>query len=165
MISQGFLDGEISESREQRRTSLFIRKLTLHVVDAALRQHYGADYPIRCLQASCGIRRVLGSFGIAARLVVGAACFSEVNRKPPVEVSWGGFWDQDHHIWTLTEYDEIVDLTITQLHLHPAKQRCDAVPIPAVWWSPSHRWPSIILYLPEGEIMEGPMLARHRCLT
>jgi hypothetical protein len=153
MIDQSFIDKQVAESREIGSTTIWLRELTFSIVDTALKQHYGADYPVRCLQSSCGIQTVLESFGIRARLTKGAACFSQVNEDEPITVSWGGFWDQDHHIWTWTEFNEIVDLTVSQLHLHPGESRRDLTPIPAVWWSEPSRWPGIILYVPEPGVL------------
>jgi hypothetical protein len=90
--------------------------------------------------------------GIAATLFTGAVCFAEVFKEEDSVVGWSGFWDKDHHVWAVTEFGELVDLTVSELHLHPASKRRDAVPVPAVWWDDLELWPRVIRYLPEGPI-------------
>lgn len=54
----------------------------------------------------------------------------------------------DHHLWVTTEYGETIDLTITQLHLHPVSIRNDAHPIPALWCQNPDEMFSLLKYLP-----------------
>lgn len=85
---------------------------------------------------------------------MGAVCAAEVFREPGV-AAWGGFWDKDHHIWLATEFYEYVDLSISQLHLHPRRRRTDAIPIPPLWWSDITSWPPVLKYLPDTPIQMG----------
>ena len=85
---------------------------------------------------------------------IGAVCVAEVFDEPG-HASWGGFWDQDHHIWLATEYFEYVDLSISQCHRHPRCRRPDGVPIPALWWSDVTQWPPVIRYLPDSPVAMG----------
>jgi hypothetical protein len=69
----------------------------------------------------------------------------------PYQVGWAGFWDQDHHVWVESQGNELVDLSISQLHLHPRSTTTDE-PIPPIWWSPANEWPPTMLYLPSGSV-------------
>jgi hypothetical protein len=152
MIRKGFLQKQVQKSRRERRTSSFLRRLVFSVVDQTLHDHYGGDYPQKCLQSSVGIQLVLGKFGIESKLWMGAACFAQAYRNSPGKTGWAGFWDRDHHVWLVTEFAELVDLTISELHLHPLSRSGDAEPIPPLWWDDISWWPGTIMYLPEGVV-------------
>ena len=122
-FSPTFLKRQVARSRAQGRTNSLLRRLIYDVVVRSLQAHYGDNYSDRCLQASDGVRQLLQSLGINSGLVHGAACFSQVYAGPPVVVSWGGFWEKDHHVWLMTELNELVDITVSQLHLHRAGSR------------------------------------------
>lgn len=119
---------------------------------AGQRSSYGHNYSVRCLQASECIRSILAELGIQSRLLAGALCTASIYVGPPQEYGWFGFWGEDHHVWLVTEYAELIDLTIAQLHLHPAASRPDAYPIPAFWWHPIYEMPCAFKYLPLGPI-------------
>ncbi|MBN9206680.1 hypothetical protein [Methylibium petroleiphilum] len=151
MIKPGFIKAQVAKSAANRQTSPFLRRLVFSVVDEVAVAHYGALYPTKCLQTSAAIRAVLERFGIQSRLWVGAVCVAEVFEDAGF-ASWGGFWDQDHHLWLTTEYDELVDLSISQVHRHPRSQRSDGIGMPAVWWSDIGQWPPVIRYLPDAPV-------------
>jgi hypothetical protein len=69
--------------------------------------------------------------------------------------TWGGFWDQDHHLWLTTQYDELVDLSISHVHRHPRSRRSDGIAMPAVWWNDLGQWPPVIRYLPDAPVKIG----------
>lgn len=146
MIPPGFLQKQLEKSKTERSTSDFLRQLVLKIVDGALRAEYGDNYSMRCLQSSEGIRLLLESFGIRSYLVKGAVCFAQVH---PSGFRYEGFWDQDPHAWIMTEFVELVDLTVSQLHIHPASADCDSDHLPAIWYHPADRPPPIMKYLPE----------------
>jgi hypothetical protein len=79
-------------------------------------------------------------------------CAANAYPGPPLELGWHGFWGDDHHVWLVTEFGELVDLALSQLHLHPSSKRPDSLPIPAIWWRPLDHWPPIIRYLPHAPI-------------
>jgi len=80
-------------------------------------------------------------------IVIGDLCAAAIYAGPPPAYGWSGFWGNDHHIWVVTEYGELIDLTIAQLHLHPVWIRDDTYPIPALWWQNSDGMPSVFKYL------------------
>ena len=51
----------------------------------------------------------------------------------------------------MTEYFEFADLTIKELHKHPASSE-KQLPVPALWWENVTEWPPIIRYIPEAPI-------------
>jgi hypothetical protein len=57
------------------------------------------------------------------------------------------FWDKDHHYWLVSQFGDIIDLTISQLHLHPQKKREDQIPLLPIWWSPLDQLPPLFRYL------------------
>lgn len=152
MIKTGFIQKQAQKSRRDRHTSQFLRRFVFSVVDEALHEHYGGDYPQKCLQSSVGIQLVLKKLGIESKLWTGAACFAQAYKNAPAQTGWAGFWDRDHHVWLVTEFMELVDLTISELHLHPSSSRRDAEPIPPLWWDDIASWPRTIRYLPEGAV-------------
>lgn len=150
MITEQYLSDQIEQSKRNRKSTLFLRRFVFRVVDAALREVYGDNYSIRCLQSSVAIQELLTSLGISSKVFLGAVCLSRVSKVDPKDLSWAGFWGEDHHVWVATEWNEYVDLTIAQLHLHPVGDSKNDEPIPAIWWHPADRWPPIIRYIPTG---------------
>lgn len=160
MISAEYLQEQLQASRRDRKSSLFLRRFVFRVVDQILRDLYGENYSIRCLQSSIAIYELLASLGVRSHIFGGAVCLSRATVGYPYELSWAGFWDKDHHAWVATEWHEFADLTIGQLHLHPVTKTNDE-PIPPIWWHPADVMPPIIKYLPAGivEPSEAPLEA------
>lgn len=150
MIKNSFIKKQLDKSRREKRTSDFIRKFIFYIVEKALKDHYGKVYSMKCLQSSVAISMIMNEFGIKSREFAGAVCVSRVFEDPNKPPGWNGFWGDDHHAWTITEYGEFVDLTISALHIHPLAKKHAQVPVPAVWWSDTEKWPLILKYLPEG---------------
>lgn len=150
MIKNSFIKKQIEKSKKDRQTSYFLRKLIFSVLEAALKERYGDDYSMKCLQSSVMISKVLNDLGISSKVFCGAVCVSQVfedSRRPP---SWNGFWGEDHHVWASSEFGEIIDLTIGALHLHPLSKKHAQLPMPPLWWSDLGYMPKIIRYLPAG---------------
>lgn len=154
MIKSGFIKAQIAKSVANRQTSPFLRRLVFSVVDEVANAHYGVHYPTKCFQVSAAIQAVLDRFGIESRLWVGAVCVAEVFEDPGY-ATWGGFWDQDHHLWLTTQYDELADLSISQVHRHPRSRRTDGIAMPSVWWNDLGQWPPVIRYLPDAPVKIG----------
>lgn len=154
MIDNAFLASQKTKSFVGRQTTPALRQLVFAIVDQVARQHYGSVYSIKCLQTAAAVKSLLSRLGIESQLWMGAVCAAEVFREPGV-VAWGGFWDKDHHIWLATEFYEYVDLSISQLHMHPRRRRSDAIPMPPLWWSDIGSWPRVLKYLPDAPIHMG----------
>lgn len=146
------MNPEINKCHTQRRTITEVQSYCLQITHTALETIYG-NYSDKCLQSSVGLHRVLKHLGISSKIVNGACCF--ITTKGSTPISWGGFWDKDHHVWLITEFFEIVDLTVSQLHLHPSKNNGELDPIPALWWQPADYTPSIFKYLPDSIVSEN----------
>jgi hypothetical protein len=146
------IEQQLAHSKGQRQTTDFIRQFVFTVVDRALCDHYGSNYSIRCMQSTFGILDVLSELGIKGRAWGGAVCVAGVTTSNPFEINWHGFWGDDHHIWAVTEHMELIDLTISQLHVHPASTDRRYEPMPAIWWNPIDRWPPVLKYLPDGVV-------------
>ena len=121
-------------------------------MEKSLIEHYGDEYSMRCLQSSVVISRILNDLGIKSREFFGAVCVSQVFEDSNRMSSWNGFWGDSHHVWTITEYNELVDLSIGAIHAHPKSKEHKQVPMPPLWWSNIEYWPYILRYLPEGPI-------------
>jgi hypothetical protein len=145
MPTKGFIKKQVAKSRHSGRTTPFLRRLVLQLVDETLTTHYGPNYHSQCLQGSVAVQAILNQLGFRSVVVTGEACFAAV---APGYLSWGGFWGNDHHMWVVAELDEVIDLTVTKLHLHPSGSRGDFEPIPAIWWHGVSHMPPVFRYLP-----------------
>lgn len=149
LIKKTFIQKQVKKSKIEKKTSLFLRRLIFHVVDIALKKHYSETFSMKCLQSSVAIRILLEQNNIKSREIMGAVCVSQVFDDESKLPSWNGFWGNDHHVFLTTEYNELVDLTMKYLHLHPMSKKNKQLPVPAVWWSDIDQWPTILKYLPE----------------
>ncbi|HCE3221409.1 TPA: hypothetical protein NG573_004851 [Vibrio parahaemolyticus] len=152
MIKKAFLDKQANKAQNERRTPDFLRRLCFTVVESMLKQHYSDSYSMRCLQASLAISSILKRVGIKSQAYTGEVCVPQVFHDNKIAPRWNGFWGDDHHVWLMTEFGELVDLTIKYLHLHPVAKGNGQLEMPAIWWSDASRWPSVIKYLPQGPI-------------
>ena len=147
MIPINDIDEQITEWRAKGKTAPFVQHLIMQIVDEVARSHYPDDYPMKCLQTAGAIQHILGKLNINSQLYAGAVCFTKIDPSGTF-VGWTGFWGEDHHIWLHTEFNEIVDLSISQLHLHPLT-RGEEMPLPAIWWDYRQGLPAIFKYLPD----------------
>lgn len=154
VIKSSFLKKQIIKSKRQRITAPFLQRLVFTTVDQVARDHYESDYPMKCLQTAAAVGMLLDNLGIKNRLLTGAACFAEAFEQSGV-VTWGGFWDRDHHVWLVTVFGELVDLSISQMHRHPKRNRADGIPVLPIWWDDRDVLPSMICYLPDGPVKIG----------
>lgn len=152
MIDDSDLTSLVEHSKNQRSLNYILRKYIFRVTETSLVSVYNSNYSTLCLQSSYIIKAFLNNIGIKSTIFLGSLCVMKVSVDDPPIIGWTGFWDQEHHVWLITEFDEIVDLTISHLHLHPSTSGKGDEPIPPVWWNPIDVWPSIIKYLPEGPI-------------
>ena len=119
MLNEEFIKAEIDKSKQDRSTSPFLRKFIFKIVDEAAKTIYGKNYSDRCAQTSEAIKYLLNALDIKSKIFVGSVCILEVyKRKSEVGFCWGGFWDDQSHLFNITEFSELVDLTISQLHLN-----------------------------------------------
>jgi hypothetical protein len=150
MIKKGFLQKQAQSSRRDKRTTPFLRRFVLSIVEEALLARYGNRSPEKCLQSSLAIQLVLDRLGISSDVCEGAACFAQAYKNAPQEIRWVGFWGEDHHYWLMTEFRELVDLTVSRIYLHPGFSRSDGETIPPLWWNDLGSWPNTIRYIPAG---------------
>ena len=145
MIKRRFIERQTEKSAAKKRTTSFLRRLVFHTVDAVSRSHYAEDYSMKCVQTAAASKMLLSKVGIGSRLTMGAVCFPKILAGGQF-AGWTGFWDADHHVWLETEFNEVVDLSISQLHAHP-RTREREMQTPAIWWEQRIGWPPIIRYL------------------
>jgi len=152
MIKNSFLKKQIEKAQKEKRTPKFLRRLVFLVVDRVLKNHYKDTYPMKCLQSSLAIDMILGKFEIQSKPFIGAVYVSQIFEEENCSPSWNGFWGDDHHVWSYTEFGELVDLTICYLHLHQASKTKKQHPMPPLWWEDTIDWPRVIQYLPQGPV-------------
>ena len=145
MIKRQFIKKQIEKSHHTKCTTLFLRRLIFQTVDVVTRAHYGNQYCMKCLQTSTGVQILLAEMGIKSRLTFGAVCVPKILKTGEFG-GWTGFWGDDHHVWLETEFGDVVDLSISQLHQHP-RTKFPEIKTPAVWWNQRHGWPPFIRYL------------------
>ena len=132
MIKKRFIDRQIEKSAAGKRATPFLRRLVFQTVDAVSRSHYARDYSMKCVQTAAATKMLLAKMGIDSRLTMGAVCFPKILDGGQF-AGWAGFWDADHHVWLETEFNEVVDLSISQLHDHPRTIERE-MQTPAIWW-------------------------------
>lgn len=145
MIKRQFINKQIKKSVAEKRTASFLRRLVSQIVDSVSRSHYANDYSMKCVQTAAASKMLLSKFGIGSYLTMGAACFPKILDTGRF-AGWTGYWEEDHHVWIETEFNEIVDLSISQLHEHP-RTIVPEMKTPAIWWDQKSGWPPIIRYL------------------
>lgn len=153
MIKPNFIKAQVAKSRANKQVSPFLRRMIASTVDTVARDHYGAAYSTKCLQASCAVHDLLATLGITSQIVVGAMCAAEVFEDPRFG-TWGGFWGDDHHVWVTTEFYELVDLSVAEMTKHPRSSRKGGISMPPLWWNDIVTWPSVIKYLPDSVVQK-----------
>ena len=148
MITDSFIRAQSAESLAKKRTTPFLRRLVAQVIDQAASEHYGLSYSMRCQQASQAARNLLANMGVEGKVCLGAFCAPAIYEDHRY-AGWGGFWGADHHAWAMTQFFEIIDLSIAKTHLHPRNSRADGIAMPAIWWDDASFPPSVIRYLPD----------------
>jgi hypothetical protein len=149
---QGHHRALVKRSRQAGRTAEPIIRGVLGIVDRRLREAYGANYSDRCLQASLAVRDALDELGLTARVCCGEVCLCQGYAGRSDEIAWEGFWGQNLHYWVWTQFDELVDLTISQLCLHPTSLRPDGFVIPPIWWQTLEALPPTLHYIGQGMV-------------
>ena len=145
MIKNRFIDRQIEKSTAAKRTAPFLRRLVFQTVDIVSRSHYANDYAMKCVQTAAATKMLLANMDIDSRLTMGAVCFPKILVGGQF-AGWTGFWGKDHHVWLETEFNKVVDLSISQLHEHPRTIGRE-MQTPAIWWEQKNGWPPIIRYL------------------
>ena len=151
MISPSNIENHAKISKQTGRTTFLLSQLAFTIVDNVLIAHYGESDCMKCLQSSIGLQMVLSKFGINSILWGDAVCVAEVCSSSHY-LGWGGFWDRDHHVWLISNFNELVDLTISKLYRHPSRSRKDLSQMPAIWWQDISQWPRVIKYMPRGKV-------------
>ena len=118
MIKRQFIAKQVRKSVRTKCTSLFLRRLVFQTVDTVARTHYGHDYAMKCLQTAEASRMLLEEVGIESRLTAGAVCVPKILTNGQFG-GWTGYWGDHHHVWLETEFNEVADLALSQLHEHP----------------------------------------------
>ncbi len=133
-----------------------LRKKILCATHEALISVYGLNYADLCLQSSLIVKRLLEIQGIRSKLIFGAVCTLGIPENGNVnDFVWFGFWGEGHHFFVCTEYYEIVDLTVSQMHLHKSKSSKKYLQLPAFFIDGAKLSTDLILYLPEISTLSG----------
>lgn len=122
--------------------------VVFNLTSEVLSAEFGSNLSERCLQSSAIIKDLLCQVGVKAEIVSGETCLPEVG---PSHFQWGGFWGTAWHAWVETEFIEIIDLTISHLHLHPYTTNKTLFPPPAVWLN-AQEPVEYLFYFPDGKL-------------
>ena len=145
MIKRQFVEKQVRKSVGNKCTSTFLRKLVFQTVDSVARAHYGHDYAMKCVQTAAASRMLLEELGVKSQLMAGAVCVPKMLPNGNFN-GWTGYWGDEHHVWLETEFNEVADLSISQLHEHPGTSVRE-MQTPAIWWNRRNGWPPIIRYM------------------
>ena len=151
MTPMSDIEDQVRKAKEAGKTTLFLSQLAFTIVDKVLMAHHGENDCMQCLHSSIGLQMVLAKFGIDSKLWGDAVCVAEVCSNS-LYSGWGGFWDKDHHVWLVSEFKELIDLTISKLYRHPSRTQNNVIEMPAIWWQDISLWPCVIKYLPRGRV-------------
>lgn len=142
------LKDEINISLNEKSCTPFLKYFVFGLIGKCLFKIYGQESSIKCLQSSISIQLILEKLGIKSRIYLGSCCFG-MTEKNTRTFRWGGFWDGDHHLWLVSEFKELIDFTISLLHLHPSNVSTNGFDeIPPLWWTPIEIAIPIFRYLP-----------------
>ncbi|WP_085340384.1 hypothetical protein [Aquidulcibacter paucihalophilus] len=154
MLKPQFLDAQRKKSKRLSLTSPFLRRLISSLVADALFEFYGGTVSMRCLQSSIAVKRLLDIYGIKSKNFIGDICLLEASEDGSL-CTWGGFWKDHYHVWTITEYGERVDLTVAELHNHPASSRSCWAKLPSIWWDNIQESVAPLIYLEDAPVDPG----------
>lgn len=134
------------EDRARGVTTPILRHIIATAVTRSARLVYGKAFATKCMQSSAAVKQLLGRVGIGSQMTAGAVCFLRADANSGKPNMWSGFWGLDHHVWLLTEFDELVDLSISALNEHPMTSLPE-LPPPALWWPVNLGQPHFFRYL------------------
>lgn len=134
------------EDRARGVTTPMLRHIIATAVTRSARLVYGKTFATKCLQSSAAVKQLLKRVGINSQMIAGAVCFLRVDARSGKPNTWSGFWGSDHHVWLLTEFEELVDLSISALNDHPMTSLPEIAP-PALWWPINLGQPHFFRYL------------------
>lgn len=77
MIKSAFIEKQVERSKRERRTSPFLRRLVMNVVDRSASEFLGNAYSTRCFACSAAIEMLLKDLGIRCAMTGGAMCIVE----------------------------------------------------------------------------------------
>lgn len=136
----------LDEDKARGVTTPIIRHLIATTVSRSARSVYGKAFSTKCTQSSAAVKHLLSRVGIKSQLIAGAVCYLRVEAKTGKSNMWSGFWGQDHHAWVYTEFEELVDISISALNEHPSTT-IPELPPPALWWPVNLGSPHFFRYL------------------
>lgn len=137
---------EVHKTKASKKTTTELKQYIFSLVNTQLVAHYGTNYSDRCLQACLGIARVLNHYGIKSTLLEGSVCIPRLGGHG--DFGWHGFWGDHHHYWLITEFQELIDLSVHQINIHSAFKGNPLISPPPIWWSKISTMPDFLVYLP-----------------
>lgn len=147
LVTADLLQVHGRRSKSRGRTTDLLRHVAFSIVDQALRAHYGTDYGDRCVQAALGVAKVLGLAGVETFFLHGTLSMP-IRFDPASGPVIGGFWgDGGTHTWVVTEFKELVDLTISHFTKNP-RRGYGASP-PPFWLYRADLAPPGVQYVPD----------------
>ena len=135
---------EAKISRKKRKTTLPLRDYIFSVVDETNLEVFGERSSFKCAQTALATASLLSKYGIKTVYILGSTCVPKISTDLSI-MSWHGFWGDDHHYWVMTEFGEIVDLSMAYLHLHP-QEKLSLLEMPPVWIDTNQGIPTCFKY-------------------
>lgn len=135
MLKDTYIQKLLKQYRENKKVPPILARIVFHVLASAIEKHYGHPRGDKCLQYSYGALHLLKKFGISSILlqVEALTIHSEIDILG--RINFSGFQGGNHHVACLSEYNELIDLSIHFLSLHPSTiNPQSAINPPAVWW-------------------------------
>lgn len=140
----------LDDDRSRGITTPIIRHLIATTVSRSAKSVYGKAFSTKCTQSSVAVKHLLSRVGIKSQLIAGAVCYLRAEAKTGTPNMWSGFWGSDHHAWVFTEFEELVDISISALNEHPCTTIPELAP-PALWWPVNLGSPHFFRYLSDLE--------------
>ena len=134
------------EDRARKITTPLLRHIIATTITRTTNRVYKGNAPLKCMQSAAGIQHLLARVGIESKMIAGAVCFAKVDAVTREVMGWSGFWNKDHHVWIVTGFEELVDISIAFLNDHPLTKGEELAP-PALWWPGSLGQPHFFRYL------------------
>ncbi len=138
---------EVKKSHQEKNTSPLLRDYIFSLIDKTNEEFFGNRSSFKCAQTALATAYLLHKFNIKPIYILGAICVPKI-AEDHTRSNWHGFWGADHHYWIMTEFGEIVDLSVAYIHGHP-KEQDTIFQMPPIWINTKNGMPNCFKYLPD----------------
>lgn len=139
------IEKEVEISRINRATTLALRDYIFKVIDETNIEVFGERSSLKCAQTALATAFLLSKLGVKTVYILGSICVPKISTNLAT-MDWHGFWGGDHHYWIMTEFGEIVDISVAYLHMHP-QEKLSLLEMPPIWINTNQGVPACFKYL------------------